>query len=304
MTRWLKCASAMSFAVSVTMATAGTAAAQDSLASARELYASAAYEDALAVLNRLPQSNQPLDEARAVDQYRVLCLMALGRTAEAEHAIEAVIAGDPAFRPAADVSPRVRATFSDVRRRVLPVIIQQTYSSGKAAFDRKDFAAAASAFTQMLVMMTDPDVEAAAGKPPLSDLRTLAAGFRDLAATAAPPPPPPPPPPPADPVPVAPPAPAVPRVYMASDLDVVPPIPLQQQLPAFPGQLTVARQGLIDVLIDETGVVQTATMTQSVSRQYDGLAVAAARNWRYRPATLNGMPVKYRKAVQVSVKPH
>jgi hypothetical protein len=293
----------MTAVLAILLALSALAPAEDSLASARDLYASAAYEDALAVLNRLPQSNQPLEEARAVDQYRVLCLMALGRTAEAEHAIEAVIAGDPAFRPAADVSPRVRATFSDVRRRVLPVIIQQTYSSGKAAFDRKDFAAAASAFTQMLVMMTDPDVEAAAGKPPLSDLRTLAAGFRDLAATAAPPPPPPPPPP-ADPVPVAPPAPAVPRVYMASDLDVVPPIPLQQQLPAFPGQLTVARQGLIDVLIDETGVVQTATMTQSVSRQYDGLAVAAARNWRYRPATLNGMPVKYRKAVQVSVKPH
>jgi protein TonB len=292
----------MTAVLAILLALSALAPAEDSLASARDLYASAAYEDALAVLNRLPQSNQPLEEARAVDQYRVLCLMALGRTAEAEHAIEAVIAGDPAFRPAADVSPRVRATFSDVRRRVLPVIIQQTYSSGKAAFDRKDFAAAASAFTQMLVMMTDPDVEAAAGKPPLSDLRTLAAGFRDLAATAAPPPPPPPPP--ADPVPVAPPAPAVPRVYMASDLDVVPPIPLQQQLPAFPGQLTVARQGLIDVLIDETGVVQTATMTQSVSRQYDGLAVAAARNWRYRPATLNGMPVKYRKAVQVSVKPH
>ena len=53
MSRWLKCASAMSFAVSLTMATAGRAAAQDSLAAARELYASAAYEDALALLNRL-----------------------------------------------------------------------------------------------------------------------------------------------------------------------------------------------------------------------------------------------------------
>jgi hypothetical protein len=293
----------MTSVLAILLAVTVLAPGEDSLAAARDLYASAAYEDALAVLNRLPQSNQPLEEARAVDQYRALCLMALGRTAEAEHAIEAVIAGDPAYRPATDVSPRVRATFSDVRRRVLPAIIQQTYSSAKAAFDRKEFAAAASAFTQMLVMMTDPDVEAAAGKPPLSDLRTLAAGFRDLAATAAPPPPPPPPPP-ADPVPVAPPAPVVPRVYTAGDANVVPPIPIHQELPPFPGQLVIARQGMIDVIIDETGVVQTATMTQSVTRHYDGLALAAARNWRYRPATLNGVPVKYRKAVQVSVKPH
>ena len=292
----------MTSILAILLALTVLAPGEDSLAAARDLYASAAYEDALAVLNRLrPQSNQPLEEARAVDQYRALCLMALGRTAEAERAIEAVIAGDPSYRPATDVSPRVRATFSDVRRRVLPVIIQQTYSSAKAAFDRKEFAVAASAFTQMLVMMTDPDVEAAAGKPPLSDLRMLAAGFRDLAATAAPPPPPPPP---ADPVPVPPPAPVVPRVYTAGDANVVPPIPIQQQLPAFPGQLVVPRQGMIDVLIDETGVVQTATMTQSVGRQYDGLALAAARNWRYRPAMLNGVPVKYRKAVQVSVKPH
>src|SRR3989441_11563668 len=230
----------MTSVLAILLALTVLAPGEDSLAAARDLYASAAYEDALAVLNRLPQSNQPFEEARAVDQYRALCLMALGRTAEAERAIEAVIAGDPSYSPATDVSPRVRATFSDVRRRVLPVIIQQTYSSAKAAFDRKEFAVAASAFTQMLVMMTDPDVEAAAGKPPLSDLRMLAAGFRDLAATAAPPPPPPPP---ADPVPVPPPAPVVPRVYTAGDANVVPPIPIQQQLPAFPGQLVVPRQG-------------------------------------------------------------
>ena len=44
-------------------------------------------------------------------------------------------------------------------------------------------------------------------------------------------------------------------------------------------------------------------MTQSINPQYDAMAVAAAKRWRYQPATLNGTPVKYRKAVQVSVKP-
>jgi tetratricopeptide (TPR) repeat protein len=294
----------MTSVLAILLATTLLAPAEDSLAAARDLYASAAYEDALAVLSRLPQSNQPLEVTRAVEQYRALCLLALGRTAEAEHAIEAVIAGDPAFRPAADVSPRVRATFGDVRRRMLPAIIQQTYAAAKSAFDRKEFSAAASGFTQMLVMMTDPDVEAAAARPPLSDLRTLASGFRELAAAAAAPPPPPPAP---APVPEAPPAPVatvVPRVYTASDAKVVAPVTIRQQLPAYPGALVIARQGMLDVLIDENGIVQTATMTQSITPQYDAMAVAAAKNWRYRPATLNGTPVKYRKAVQVSVKPH
>jgi TonB family protein len=281
-----------------TLATAG-----DALATARELYASAAYEDALAILNKLPP-NQPIEQTRTADQYRALCLLALGRTQEAEDAIEAVIVGDPSFRPAADVSPRVRATFGEVRKRILPVIIQQQYNAAKTAFDKKDFSTAANGFTQMLVMMTDPDVEAGASRPPLSDLRTLAAGFRDLAVTASTPPPPPPPPPAPEPVHVVPPPPpAAPRVYTALDSKVVPPIPLHQDLPPYPGQLIIPRQGMIDIVIDELGMVQAASITQSVTRQYDALALAAARTWRYRPAMLNGVPVRYRKAVQINVRP-
>jgi TonB family protein len=60
---------------------------------------------------------------------------------------------------------------------------------------------------------------------------------------------------------------------------------------------------MIDVVIDETGIVQAASITQSVTRQYDVLALAAAKTWRYRPAMLNGVPVRYRKAVQISVRP-
>jgi TonB family protein len=292
----------MTTLLALLLAVTTLATAEDALATARELYASAAYEDALAILNKLPP-NQPVDQVRTADQYRALCLLALGRTQEAEHAIEAVIAGDPSFRPASDVSPRVRATFGDVRKRMLPVIIQQQYNAAKTAFDKKDFSTAANGFTQTLVMMTDPDVEAVASRPPLSDLRTLASGFRDLAVTASAPPPPPPPPPAPEPVQVAPPPPAAPRVYTAVDTNVVPPIPLQQDLPPYPGQLIIPRQGMIDIVIDETGVVQAASITQSVTRQYDVLAVAAAKTWRYRPAMLNGVPVRYRKAVQINVRP-
>lgn len=287
--------------LALTLFTAG----EDSLATARNLYASAAYEDALAVLNRItPSPNQPSEETRAVDQYRALCLLALGRAAEAERAIEAVVTGDPAYRPAADVSPRVRTAFSDVRRRILPVLIQKHYAFAKAAFDRREFGLAATSFTQVLQAMTDPDVEAAANQSPLSDLRTLAAGFRDLAETAAAPPPPPPPAP--EPVPAAAPAPAAPaapRVFTASDDGVVPPIVIRQNLPPYPGQIASPRQGLIDVVIDENGLVEAALMTQRITRQYDNLAIAATKTWRYYPARQNGVPVKYRKAVQISIKP-
>ena len=80
--------------------------ADDSLASARDLYASAAYEDALAMLGRLNAAGAKADEGRVADQYRALCLLALGKTSEASLAIEAVVSADPAYHPAdGEVSP-------------------------------------------------------------------------------------------------------------------------------------------------------------------------------------------------------
>ena len=53
--------------------------AEDSLSTARDLYAAAAYEDALAALDRLRAGGVRVDEGRAVDQYRAFCLLARSR---------------------------------------------------------------------------------------------------------------------------------------------------------------------------------------------------------------------------------
>jgi len=283
-------------------------AAQDNdLAAARELYASAAYDDALAMLNRLRAGDHPASQSSMIDQYRAFCLLALGRTDEAEQAIEAVVAAEPSYHPSErEVAPRIRAAFVEVRRRMLPVIIQQKYAAAKAAFDRKEYVAAASGFSQVLVTLADPDLSSDAARPPLSDVRQLAVGFEELSARAAAPPPPtppapavqaPPPPPPAP----APPAP--PRVYTADDRTVVPPSIVVQTLPSFRGTTPVERVGRIEVVIDETGAVESAIMVASVNNAYDKQAIAAARMWRYTPATVNGRPVKFRKVVQITVRP-
>jgi tetratricopeptide (TPR) repeat protein len=294
---------AFGVAAALLLMTTRVAADQDSIAAARDLYASAAYEDALAVLDRLPDSNRPADESRSIEQYRAFCLLALGRTAEAEHAIEAVVAREPMYHPASDVSPRVRATFSDVRRRVLPSIIQRQYAQAKAAYDRKQFGAAASAFGQMLDLMNDSDASPAVNQSPLADLRTLAMGFKDLSAIAAAPPPPVPVAPPLAAAPTPPPPPQEPRLFSLADASVVPPVVVRQELPTYPGQVPTLKQGMIEVVIDEAGNVEMATMRVPVSSAYDAMALAAARTWHYRPAMLNGSPVKFRKAVQVTVKP-
>ena len=303
-------------ACAIVVATAGAAAGQGSLSTARDLYAGAAYEDALVLLDRLRADGPRSDEIATIDRYRAFCLIALGRAADAEQAIEAVVVAEPSYQPSgSEVSPRVRSAFSDVRRRVLPALVQGRFATAKAALDRKDFVQAAAGFKQVLDVLGAPDVASAASQPPLSDLKTLAIGFYDLSAAAASPPPPPPPSPPSapasDPTPTPTLAPVpVPvivmpsplRVYGPNDRGVVAPVAIRQSLPPFPAQTTrPSSPGSVEVLIDETGAVEMATMLTPVNPLYDRLAIAAARKWQFKAALLNGVPVKFRKTVQITI---
>lgn len=267
------------------------------LAAARELYASARYDEALAVLNGLrPENAAP--ERKSIEQYRSLCLLALGRGAEAEAAIAAVVTVDPMFQPSeADASPRVRAAFTEVRERLLPEIVTSRYGSAKAAFDRKEYVAAEQEFRQVVKLLDDPQMT---GK--LSDLRVLATGFLELSTAAAAPPPPKPEPAPAA---APPPAPVKPprEIYSAEEPDVVPPVILRQDLPRVqPSISNQARdRGLLEIVIDEQGRVAGITLRRTIHPLYDQLLISAARDWRYRPATVSGVPVKFRKMIQVNV---
>jgi hypothetical protein len=294
--------------VAMMMLAAGASVrAQDAdLAVARDLYASAAYEDALALLNRLLASDHPAAQSRGIEQYRAFCLLALGRTGDAAQAIEAVVAAEPSYRPSdSDVSPRVRLAFSDVRRRMLPGIIQQRYGQAKTAYDRGEFASAADGFKQVLTALADSDITAEATQPPLADLRMLAVGFGELSAKATPPPPlaaPPAAAPAPAPVAAPPSRPSPLRVYGTEDANVVAPITLSQAMPVFPGQVLIARSGKIEIVISETGAVESAVITGALSATYDRLAMAATKSWRYIPATIDGVPVKFKKAVQITLQ--
>jgi outer membrane biosynthesis protein TonB len=57
------------------------------------------------------------------------------------------------------------------------------------------------------------------------------------------------------------------------------------------------------VIVVRRGNVVQATMRGAVAPTYDRQVVMAAQNWRYKPATVNGVPVKFRKMVQVVITP-
>jgi TonB family protein len=280
--------------------------AQGSLDAAKELYASAEYDRALKMLDGLEVSQRPREEQQTIELYRVLCLVATGKEADAKGVMEGLVTRNPLYRPSNDLPPRVRSTYSETRKRLLPSAAQSVYQEAKAAFDFKDYRTAERGFALVLEVLADPDVQAQASKSPLSDIRMLATGFHELSAKAATPP---------EPVTRALPqlTPVVPdlrpppqravKIYSAADGSVVPPIVVSQQIPPYPGQVRLAQTGVIEVVIDTKGEVESATMVASVNPQYDRLALSAARSWQYQPAKVDGAPVKFVKRIQVQLVP-
>jgi hypothetical protein len=279
----------------------GTAPAlhAQTLMAARELYASAEYNEALTMLDSLSERPNPTEDQRTVQLYRTLCLLAVGRRADADKAIETMVSHDPLYRPAVDdIPPRMRSAFTDTRKRLLPSILQQKYMEAKSAFDKEDFKAATDGFKQVLDGLADPDVTPVASQPPLADLKTLAVGFHDLSMKAATPPPPPPAPAPAMPT-----VPQAPRLYGVGDPGVVAPVTIVQRVPPFRGKVLAAGMGILEIIIDETGAVESARMRVPLNGSYDKLVLSAAKSWQYQPATVDGVPVRFRKMVQVSLVP-
>jgi TonB family protein len=130
--------------------------------------------------------------------------------------------------------------------------------------------------------------------PVTTGLRDLNAGKTDLPpapAVAAP----------STPTPAESPVRPVNRIYRANDQGVVPPAAINQALPPYPGAVVIAKRAAIEVVINESGAVESATMHDHITPAYDKQVLAAVATWRYRPATVNGTPVKFSKVIGITV---
>jgi TonB family protein len=282
------------FTLAALLIVAPAASAQDALGPVRDLYASAAYEEALTALGRMTP-DAPASELE-IDRYRVLCLMALGRGTEADTVIESMVAADPLYQPSAtDASPRVRTAFTTVRQRVLPNVARSLYLAAKSAYDRKAYPDAIKALEKTVLVIDTIDAPA---RNELADLRVLASGFLDLSRAAAAPP--------------AAPAPAAVKAEIAAPvvtaaLPDTPLVVLKQNLPPMPFSITALGngeyRGVLELVIDDRGNVTDARIVQSVHAIYDPILLQAARGWKYEPPRLAGKPSVSVKRVEIVLKP-
>jgi len=294
--------------LSTLMALSPQIAAADTIDVVRQLYVSADYESALEALDRFADSGG----AAAIEErerFRALCLIALGRTTDAEAVFERIVRANPAYAPDEQEPPRVRAAFAAVRSRVLPEVARSLFTEGRAAYDRKAYATAVPAFERTLAVLDQLESD----DQSLGDLRTLTTGFLDLSRSAALAPAPPALEPaapaaaadvPANPTPTADaldPSPAETGITKGPEVvrQIVPPWNPRW----FATEVKTEFRGAVEVSIDESGAVVSARVVESINSVYDQQLLEAAAKWRYVPAERNGKPVASTKRIEIILRP-
>jgi hypothetical protein len=256
------------------------AGAQDALSTARALYATAHYEEALGAFDAMKARGLPTPEtAVAVEQGRALCLMALDRRADALSAIAALVNLDPFFLPGDDdTAPKLRNAFRDGRRGALPDALGRMYSRAKNAYDSKKFVDASVGFSRILALLDDPDVTL--DPTPRADMRQMAKRFLGLARSASP-------------------------LFDAAAKSLTAPVPLSTGVQV-PDRVRPAGSPTtmnVDVVLTAEGTVESAVVLNPDSEGLSPQVVREALDWRYSPALRDGVPVRYRMVVQVVVPP-
>jgi hypothetical protein len=248
-----------------------------------------------------------------IDTYRAFCLFALGRTNDAQAVVDEVVTANPALTlDDKDASPKIAAMFADARKRLLPDIIHAHYRAAKIALDKKDYAAAEPELTLVRGALEQAEklgvldetsaalrdivdafvqvvqVARPAAAPPTAPKSVAAPATVGFGSAATIPPPPP-------------------ALFDSSDRSVIAPIALKQAVPAMPVSVVsllqarkITTPGVLAVIVDEHGLVESARMQVELNSVYDKMVLNAAKGWLYKPATKDGVPVKYEKLIALS----
>jgi TonB family protein len=183
--------------------------------------------------------------------------------------------------------------------RLLPGIIKTRYNAARGLYDEQRWSEAVPALQEVQSLVTDHDLTDDQRKD-VAEYKVLTEGFLKLAEAAATPPPPPAPA--SDPPPVAPPSTVdYDRVFDATDSTVTPPVTIRQEMPRWiKGALALRRPGAVEITVSKTGVVERATIVQSMVSSYDRQVLDATKNWRYQPAQLDGRAVRFKKQIRIT----
>lgn len=205
-------------------------------------------------------------------------LLASERAEDAQRAFDAIILANPLYQlDAARSTPEAVAALEASRRDILPALARRDYMNARTALDAGDYDRALSEGGRIATMLADYDRDAA--------FAGLHSAVQQLLARAA-----------------AMKAREDERIYTEADQGVTPPAPLSRQLPAaLPFGITSQTVGTLEMLISREGEVETVKLHTPLNRYHERMIVSAAKAWRYRPASKDGRPVRFRLITTINL---
>ncbi len=73
-------------------------------------------------------------------------------------------------------------------------------------------------------------------------------------------------------------------------------------MPSQPSSAAHSEQlGVLELVVSQTGAVDHVRLISPDNRYHDRMIVAAAKTWRFRPATKDGLPVRSRMRIRVTL---
>jgi len=205
-------------------------------------------------------------------------LLASGRADDAQRVFDSIVLANPSYQlDAARSTPEAVAALEASRRDILPALARRDYMNARAALDAGDVDRALSEGSRIETMLAHYDDDAAF--PGLrSAVQQLLARASVLKAREDE------------------------RVYSEADEGVTPPAPLSRQLPAtLPFGITSSTVGRLEMLISRDGEVETVKLHTPLNRYHERMIVSAAKAWRYRPASKDGKPVRFRLVTSINL---
>ena len=189
---------------------------------------------------------------------------------EASIVFDSIVFRDPLhrFNPAS-VTADALAVFKRSKQLLLPSLAAHEYEAARAAFDGSDYARAVAGTERAATLLEDPDLTVVPAdlRADVSRLHASAIAARTTLED---------------------------KIYSSADLDVSPPRPVGRRLPALPpAGLTAKTTGRLEILINRAGQVEAVKLHSPLNAYHDRMIVSAAKAWRYRPALLNGKPVRF-----------
>ena len=238
-----------------------------------------------------PVSTPPAPSSLAVSRATVLnadspdaaarqgaALLASGRAEDAQRVFDSIVLANPLYQlDAARSTPEAVAALEASRRDILPALARRDYMNARAALDAGDYDRALTEGSRIATMLADYDRDAA--------FTALRSAVQQLVARAS----------------------VVKaredeRIYTEADESVTPPAPLSRQLPAtLPFGITNLTVGTLEMLISREGEVETVKLHTPLNRYHERMIVSAAKAWRYRPASKDGRPVRFRLITTINL---